>query len=332
LLPRARVAIVRLRRLGDMVLLTPALAALHEWRPDLALSVVVEPGYEPVLEGNPAVAGILTASSFSSAAGAIRRGGFSILFNQHAGPRSALLSFASGISPRVCWEHRQFGFLYNILAPDPVYFYGTNDVHTVEQRMTQFYWAGLPRGPIPPSKVYPQPAALAAVQARLTALGIPPSQRYAVLRPGASMETKRWPAAQFLALARWLRDEHGIIPVLNIGPGEESVAATPELDSPLAAVRMDGLSLSELIALIAGASLFIGNDTGPTHIAAAVDCPVVVIFGASNAVHWRPWSAKFRLLQSAPGENAGILSVCLADVQRACAELLAEATPGSELH
>jgi ADP-heptose:LPS heptosyltransferase len=311
-----------------MVLLTPGLAALHEWRPDLWLSVLIEPGYEPVLEGNPAVSETLTVATFSSAVAAVRRGDFSILFNQHAGPCSALLTAASGISPRVCWQHRQFGFLYNVLAPDPDYFYGTNDVHTVEQRMTQFYWTGLPRGPIPPSKVYPQPDAIAAVRQKLVALGIQPFQPYALLRPGASMASKRWPAARFLALARWLRNEHGMIPVMNTGPGEESIAAVLQAEPQPAAVRLDGLSLRELIALIAGASLLVGNDTGPTHIAAAAGCPVTVIFGASNAVTWRPWSAKYRLLQGAPGENAGILSVGLAEVQQACAELIAEAKSG----
>src|SRR5262245_5824373 len=78
ILPRlplgARVLVIRLRSLGDVVLLTPALAAVHRSRPDLRVTVLVEPGFAPLLEGNPAVEKVLPARSFGETVTAIRRG------------------------------------------------------------------------------------------------------------------------------------------------------------------------------------------------------------------------------------------------------------------
>ena len=77
------------------------------------------------------------------------------------------------------------------------------------------------------------------------------------------------------------------------------------------------------MALLAGARLLVGNDTGPTHIAAAAHVPIVVLFGASNSVHWRPWATDYRLLRSERPAAPGLPSIRVEDVQAACAELLA---------
>jgi ADP-heptose:LPS heptosyltransferase len=328
-LPRgARVLIIRLRPLGDMVLLTPALAALHSWRPDLRLTVLAEPSVAPVLEGNPAVAEILLHRQFASTVAAIRQRHFPIVFNQHAGPTSALLTCLSGAPVRVCWERRQFSWAYNVHVPPPSAFYGRDDVHTVMQRMTQFYATGLPRGPIPPAAIYPSATARESVSRLLAARGMDASAPYAVVRPGATHSNKRWSVENFAVIALWLRRERGISTIVNLGPGDEQLAA-PIRDlcggdsSGSAAVPViDGLALPELMALLAGARLLVGNDTGPTHIAAAASVPIVVLFGASNSVHWRPWATDYRLLQSSQPAMPGLPSIRLEQVQAACAELL----------
>jgi ADP-heptose:LPS heptosyltransferase len=333
----AEILIVRLRSVGDVVLLTPALAALHAWRPDLRLRVLVEPRCAPVLEGNPAVTEILLARDFLATVRNLRQRRFAMAFNQHGGPRSALLIAASGAPLRVCWEGRQFSFLYNVHVPGPVMLNGRSNMHTVEHRISQFFWTGLPPGPIPPAAVYPHPVALAAVRTKLAERGIPAGQPYAVLRPGAATFTKRWAIEQFAEIARSLRDAHSLATLVDIGPGDREIAATARENlAPLGAV-FDSLDLRELIALIAGARLFIGNDTGPTHIAAALGCPSVVIFGSSSSVYWRPWKTEHRVVQNdfpcnpcrgdrcyAFPEPRCILSVTVDQVRDACAALLAE--------
>jgi len=334
------VLILRLRSLGDTVLLTPALAALHAWRPDLCISVLLEPAFAAILEGNPAVAETLLLRGSMEAIAAMRRRKFRVAYNQHAGPRSAILTLACGAAARVCWAGRQFGFVYNVEVPGPEVFYGRATGHTVEYVMTQLYWTGLPREPIPAARVYPQADATAKIERKLAANGIPPGKPYVVLRPGASTFDKRWPVEQFAGLARWLREEKGLAPVVNLGPGDGEVAEETRRVLAPEGVLFDSLDLRELIALLARAELFVGNDSGPTHIAAALACPTVVIFGASNPVTWAPWQTPHRLVQQVAslGNDGGdkvpaapgwcrILLVTREQVREACSSLLEE--PGS---
>jgi heptosyltransferase III len=330
----AEVLIIRLRSLGDVVLLTPALSAVHSWRPDLRLSVLVEPFCTPVLEGNPAVAEILMMRGFFPTAAKLHRRRFPVVYNQHAGPTSALLTACIGAPKRVCWTRRQFSFVYNVLVPDP-----GDKIHTVEHRLEQFYATGLPRGPIPPARVYPQQDARVAVAKRLVEVGIVPRAAYAVIHPGGKYFTKRWAVENFVALARWLKEKHGIEPVFSAGGNETEIANELRRECGREFALMDSLDLRQLIALIAGARIFIGNDSGPTHIATAAGRPVVVIFGSSSSVHWRPWQTPHRVVQNdfpcnpcagdrcyAFAEPRCILSVTLEQVREACSSLLAEST------
>jgi len=323
---------VRLRSLGDVVLLTPALAAVHSWRPDLRLCALVEKSCAPVLEGNPAVAEIVVTEDFFPTARKLRRRKFPVIYNQHAGPRSALLTAAIGAPKRVCWTRRQFSFLYNVLVTDP-----GDKIHTVEQRMEQFYATGLPRGPIPPARVYPQKDAQENAARKLAAAGIARGAAYAVMHPGGKYFTKRWDVEKFIGLARWLAAEKGVTPVFSAGGPERDIAAALREASGGEFAILDTLDLRELIALIAGARIYIGNDSGPTHVAAAAGRPVAAIFGSSSSVHWRPWATAHRVVQNEFACNpcAGdrcyafdrpqcILSVTLEQVKRACEELLEE--------
>ncbi len=317
----SRVLIIRLQPLGDMVLLTPALTALHAWRPDLKLTVLAKPAFAPVLDGNPVVSETLLLGHVPSTVAALRARHFPVVFNQHSGPTSAILTAASGAETRVCWENRQFSFVYNVHVPSPAAFYGRDDVHTVEQRLTQFYAAGLPRGPIPPASVYPIAEARASVARILRERGIA-ANGYAVVRPGATHPAKRWAVKNFAALANWLRNERGIATVVNLGPGDEELARPMREICDASIPVLNALNLHELIALLTCASLYVGNDCGPTHIAAAARCRVVVIFGASNPVHWRPWATEYRLLRSDDPAVPGLPSISLEDAQAACADLL----------
>lgn len=340
--PGAEILIIRLRSLGDVVLLTPAIAALHSWRPDLRIAVLVEAARRAVLEGNPAISEILIARGFAATALDLRRRKFPVVFNQHGGPTSAFLTAASGAAARVCWKGKQFGFLYNVLAPDAVEFYGTLQVHTVEQRMSQFYWTGLPRGPIPRAEVFPQADALEKIAEILSGKGIASREPYAVIQPGGRYFTKRWAVEHFAELARWLAESRGIRPVVILGPGEREIASAIDERFKGGAIVLDSLDLRLLIALIAGARIFVGNDAGPAHLASAAGTPAAIIFGSSSSVHWRPWKVEHRVVQNdfpcnpckgdrcyAFDEPRCILSVTFEQVHDACESLLAETERGA---
>jgi heptosyltransferase III len=331
----SRILIIRLRSLGDLVLETAAIAALKAWRPDLQISVLVEPRFAAVFEGNPAVAEVLLSSGLGATAFQLRRRKFPVVFNQHGGPRSALLTGASRSRSRVGWNCYQYSFLYNVQVPDAQEFYGRSNVHTVEHRMSQFYWTGLPRGPIAATQVFPQPDALHSVARKLTAKGLSTAQPYAVLQPGARLPGMRWPVAKFVELAVWLREKYGMASIVNCGAQDEDVATEIRTAMQGIAIIPDDLDISELIALISEARLFVGNDSGPAHLAAALQKPTVVIFSVTDPEQWRPLHAKSRVISTGAkfdhprGDKAVLIneprpisSISTDEVREACARLL----------
>jgi heptosyltransferase-3 len=332
----AEILIIRLRSLGDLVLETPAIAALHSWRPDLRISVLVEPRFAPVLEGNPAIGEIIFSRGLGETALDLLRRKFPIVFNQHGGPRSAMLTGASGSPLRVGWAGYQYSFLYNVAVPDAKEFYGTPTVHIVEHRISQFYFTGLPRGPIPRAQVFAQPDSIATVARKLAEKGIAAGAPYAVLQPGARSPGMRWPVAKYAEIARWLREKYGLASVVNLGARDAEIAAEVRREMQKWAVVMDAqLNVRELVALIAGSRIFLGNDSGPAHLATALQRPSVVIFGVTDPVQWRPWQAEHRIVQTGAtfdhprGDKAIVIanprpisSIASDEVRLACDDLL----------
>jgi lipopolysaccharide heptosyltransferase I len=112
-------------------------------------------------------------------------------------------------------------------------------------------------------------------------------REFAILNPGAGWGAKRWPAERYGRVAQALAVQ-GVRSVINYGPGEEDLAREAEAASAGAATPMK-CSISELIALTRRARLFIGGDTGPMHLAAALQVPVVAIFGPTDPARNGPY-------------------------------------------
>ena len=90
----------------------------------------------------------------------------------------------------------------------------------------------------------------------------------------------------------------GFTIVVTSGPGEESFASQVAREVESATVILLGLTIPELAELIRGARLYIGNDSGPMHLAAAVGTPTVAVWGSSDSRRWRPWSVRHRVVQN----------------------------------
>ncbi len=246
--------------------------------------MVVEDRFRAVFEGNPDVDEILAPRTT-----AVLRWRPRMVLNLHGGTRSMALTMAAGAGIRAGFEHHRYGFAYSDKIPRAQEILGEErPVHTAEHIASAMFWLGVPKGPIP--------------RAKLTADKAPGISRtpevsrnaYAVLHPFASQPGKTWPAARFLEVARHMQQASGLEPVFVAGPQDDSSAF-----EEFRVVR--GAPLSDVKSLIAGAQIFIGNDSGPAHIAAAFGVPVVAIFGASNPATWAPWRTEARVLTSAKG-------------------------------
>ncbi len=155
---------------------------------------------------------------------------------------------------------------------------------------------------------------------------------FAILNPGAGWGAKRWPAERYGRVARALAED-GVRSILNYGPGEEDLAREAEAVSEGAAKAMR-CSITELIALTRRARVFIGGDTGPLHLAAALQVPVVAIFGPTDPARNGPYGTRRMVLRnpvspttharrSAPDE--GMLEISAEAVVNAARSLLADA-------
>jgi heptosyltransferase I len=138
-----------------------------------------------------------------------------------------------------------------------------------------------------PSAFFPvDPESEARVTNQLAALDVD-SNAFVILNPGAGWGAKRWPVERYGQVAKVLARD-GLRSIINCGPDEENLAQDAVAASQGAAHAM-GLSISELIALTRRAKLFIGGDTGPLHLAAALKIPVVAIFGPTNPARNGPY-------------------------------------------
>jgi heptosyltransferase-1 len=152
---------------------------------------------------------------------------------------------------------------------------------------------------------------------------------FAILNPGAGWGAKRWPAERYGEVARGLAKQ-GVRSILNHGPGEEGLVSAAEAASGGAAQRMS-CSITELIALTRRARLFVGGDTGPMHLAAALRVPVVAVYGPTDPARNGPYGTRCAVLRSAGSITSharraeaddGLLSITSKDVITAATILL----------
>jgi ADP-heptose:LPS heptosyltransferase len=286
-----RVAVIRLRSLGDCVLTTPALDILKRARPDLHIAVVVEDRFRAVFEGNPDIETLMGLSWRE-----LRAWAPELCLNLHGGSASARLTALSGARLRAGFAHYRWQRLYNLRIPRAQRILGEErTVHTVEHLASAMFYLGVPRVEIPRAKLFAGNQERVLEDPRRT--GVLP-HAYGVIHPIASQPDKTWHAAGFLAAARFLRESLELDPVFIAGPGEDL--------TPFREYRtVVGAPLGEIKSLLSGAALFLGNDSGPAHMAAAFGLPVVAIFGASDPAIWHPWRTPSVIVQN----RAGIQSV-----------------------
>ena len=304
------VLIVRLRSLGDTILLTPSLRLLHNWRPDLSLSVLLDPPWDALLGGNPCVQSILKSRGKLATLRQIRNRKFSCIINLHGGPTSALFTRWSGATKRAVFAHFRNTSAYSTLVPTAQEILGrTGPVHTAEHVASCFFWLGLPVSEIPAAEIFPDQDARARVGKALHTYGIQPGKPYAVIHPTATYETKRWNASGFAEMAAYLKNKYDLPSVFLCMREEEEVLNEVEKSASWPLPRAVDWPLQDVMALISGAKIFLGNDSGPAHVAAAARIPVAVIFGSSNSTTWKPWQA----IDSAVIQNEFACNPCAGD-------------------
>jgi heptosyltransferase III len=235
--------------------------------------VAVEDRFRAVFEDNPDFEAILPPEL-----GELRMWAPLLCINFHGGTRSAWMTALSGARWRAGFGHYRNGFVYNVKLPRAQQVLGEErKVHTAEHLASAMFALGTPRCEIP--------------RAKLVAPGAEKETgSVAVIHAVAATPEKTWHASGFLAVAEHLKQSR-MEPVFIGGPEDDlSVfrGFRTVRGAPLAAIKQ----------LLSRASLFVGNDSGPAHMAAAFGVPCVVIFGASDADIWGPWRTASEVLHA----------------------------------
>jgi heptosyltransferase III len=271
--PGSRIAVIRVRSLGDCVLTTPALSLLKAHRPDLRVALVVEDRFASVFEGNPDV-----EVTLSPVVTAVRAWKPDATINLHGGTRSIAVTATSRASFRAGFAHHRFASIYTHKIPRAQDIMQVErKVHTAEHVASAMFFLGVPQTEVPRARLF------VAATSTLAA-------GYAVIHPFASASEKTWPMDRFLEVAQHLEKNLGLTPVFIPGPGEPVNIFGHFKVIPNA-------SIAELKGLMSGAHLFVGNDSGPAHMAAAYGVPCVVVFGPTDPSVWGPWRTQGRALK-----------------------------------
>ncbi|HEY0347467.1 MAG TPA: glycosyltransferase family 9 protein [Pyrinomonadaceae bacterium] len=288
-----KLLVIRLRSIGDTVLTTPSLVALRRFLPHTSIDILLEDWVAPVLDGSLLVDRVISIPRHSNAARAriardLHRTGYDVVYNLHGGTTATFLARASGARQRVGYAHYQYARLHNHVAPSPQEIWSRPTLHSAEQQLALIGWTGVPVSDRPATQLAVTEKAARSIAAKLAAHQID-SEPVALIHPAAAFETKQWPTENFARVI----DEvaaRGLTPVAIVAPKEKQVLDSVVQQSSAPVIGLTDLSLPEVTALAARAQLFVGNDSGIAHMAAAVSTPCVVIFGSSNVAHWRPWT------------------------------------------
>lgn len=291
-----RVLVVRLRSIGDTVLATPSLIALRRFLPDAQIDILLEDWVAPLLEGFDSVDNVITVGKASTdrlkTAWRIRRNNYDVVFNLHGGTTATFFTRATGARHRVGYVPYQYSFLHNHLLTSATEFWGRERSHSAEQQLALLGFLGVPVMDRPKSRLTVSDDAISSLKKKFAIRQFEISDlksQTALIHPAAAFKTKQWPTENFAQTAEFL-NEKGMTCVAVASKDEKEILEELKNKTTAPIFTFDDLTLPEITALASRAKLFVGNDSGIAHIAAAVNTPTVVIFGSSNRDHWRPWT------------------------------------------
>lgn len=303
----ARILIIKPSSLGDIVHTLPVLAALRRAWPDAHIAWLVASSFAPLLEGHPLLDEVVRFDrryfgrmwyhpgafvAFWRFVAAIRRRRYELILDLQGLARSGLISWFSGAPRRIGFsDARELAWLFytqRVTCPDP-------DEHAVWRNLRFLETLGIAPGQ-PQFPLAVRPAERDRARELLCQAGLRGEEFCAVL-PGARWDSKLWPAGHFAELITRLHAAGLPPPVLLGGPDERPRAERILAGCQGPVIDLVGrTSLRELVGLLERATLVICLDSGPMHLAAALNRPVVALFGPTNPDRTGPASPRARVL------------------------------------
>jgi len=303
-----KILLLRLRLIGDVVFTTPIIAALRRAYPEARLAYLVEDAAAPIVTGNPHLDEVIIAPRRRGIgrviddvrlARRLRRARFDLVLDLHGGPRSAWLAWASRAPERIGYDIPGRRWMYTRVA--------ARARELLPRHSVQNQWdlleaiPGWTAGPADRARdrieIPVDADAARRMRERLTRAGWQDGDELVVMHVSAGNPFRRWPEAFFAETATALaRGSSRRRLVFSSGPSDRDAATriAAETRRQLGSdahriIELGEFDLQELRALIGQSRLFVGGDTGPLHMAAATDTPVVGIYGPTLSARSAPW-------------------------------------------
>jgi len=294
-----RILVIKLRYLGDVLLTTPLFNALRTHFPDAFIAAAVNRGTEDMLTDNPTINRIFTVERDSNFLSdlqkqlrlmrEIRSFKFNMVLELTNNDRGAVLAYTSGAQKRLGYKKKKENFLrQSILFTDLIEV--ENNLHIAKKNLEMAKALGCSLPSVKPVLFW-SPQDQAACEQILKSNDISDDVSCVVLHPSSNARHKIWTVEGYAALCNYLRDKWAIRTILICGKDPEELRLNREIcalakSHPL---NLGGqLTLKQTAVLLSKAALFIGIDSGPMHMATAVNKPVAAIFGPSRAWRWGP--------------------------------------------
>ena len=305
------ILLLQLKRIGDLVLTTPVIAALRDKFPEAVLTLIVSREGAPLL---PAITSvdrtyvIHRKLSDVKIFRAVAREKFEYCIDFTGNDRSALLAWLSGAQKRIVsnWTRVQSKFragAYNEFVADRV-----SDMHTIDFHLSLLEPLGIRDAS---TTIKLQVPAAAREKANEIRRAHKIDHPFVIFHPGSARMEKFWHAQRWAEVIDYTRTVLKFIPVLTSGNSALEQRHIAEIKSKLAQPLIDlsgKIDLLTLTALVEQARMIVTVDTAPMHLAAATETPQVVLFGPTNPFHWRPRQSSALILHGRSMAPAGEFS------------------------
>lgn len=288
---------------GDLVMTTPALAAIRKNFPDAGITVLIRPPLQEILEGSPAVDDFILydkkvyggATGLARLGRELRKRKFDRAILLQNAFEAALVAFLAKIPRRMGYKTDGRGLL---LTDGVKISHDTKEKHQVHYYLDLLKALGMKTDGIMP-RLYLVKKDSEYSASLLKKNGIDPKGTIIGINPGAQYGiAKRWHPERFGFVADRLVREHGADVIIFGGPGDISTAGAVQASMKEKALNLAGKTgLRGLMALVKRCRLFITNDSGPMHISAALGVPTLAVFGSTDHIATGPFGEGHRIIR-----------------------------------
>jgi lipopolysaccharide heptosyltransferase II len=282
-------------RIGDMVVSTAAIKALKKTYPEAHLTVLASERNHPVLEHNPSVNEIMIYKNFRQFIQDVRPRHYDLIIDPFLTHelKQALMTYLAAGRYRIGFEVAGRGAFFNLRGPRPI-----RPQRMVDHLLELVEYVGADTDGCVPEVFVSEHERRQAAETLASGKGRRQGKGFIVaLHPGAYYPSQRWPEPRFGALARMILEQSKARVILLGSPEEEMLVQEVKKYAGEGIEVFSGLTLRGLMAILSQCDLFIGNNSGPLHLASAVKIPTVSLIGPTVTPLWLPFEKNDVVLQ-----------------------------------